>query len=74
MENLKIHQSSGIFKFEFKSLNLEMKKCDSIVLECEEVVVINECLTCSLIQMGSSLAYGDNSCPQCGANTTVRFT
>jgi len=27
----------------------------------------NECLTCSLIQMGSSMAYGDNSCPQCGA-------
>lgn len=26
-----------------------------------------ECLTCSLIQMGSSMAYGDNSCPQCGA-------
>eukprot|EP00090_Calanus_glacialis_P032916 TRINITY_DN54556_c0_g1_i1.p1 TRINITY_DN54556_c0_g1~~TRINITY_DN54556_c0_g1_i1.p1 ORF type:complete len:112 (-),score=26.04 TRINITY_DN54556_c0_g1_i1:124-459(-) len=35
-----------------------------------QVVCINECLTCSLIQMGSSLAYGDNSCPQCGANTT----
>ena len=33
-------------------------------------VCINECLTCSLIQMGSSLAYGDNSCPQCGASTT----
>ena len=27
----------------------------------------NQCLTCSLIQMGSSMAYGDNSCPQCGA-------
>ena len=26
-----------------------------------------ECLTCSLIQMGSSMAYGDNTCPQCGA-------
>merc|ERR1711973_93240 len=40
----------------------------------EVSVCINECLTCSLIQMGSSLAYGDNSCPQCGASTTVRFT
>ena len=30
-----------------------------------------ECLTCSLIQMGSSMAYGDNSCPQCGAKCEV---
>jgi len=30
-----------------------------------------ECLTCSLIQMGSSMAYGDNSCPQCGAKCDV---
>ena len=26
-----------------------------------------ECLTCSLVFMGSSMAYGDNNCPQCGA-------
>ena len=35
--------------------------------------VINECLTCSMIKMGSSVSYGDDSCPQCGANTTKTF-
>lgn len=24
------------------------------------------CLNCRLIQMGSAISYGDNSCPQCG--------
>merc|ERR1711913_149534 len=36
-------------------------------------VCMSECLTCSLIQMGSSLAYGDNTCPHCGASTTKVF-
>jgi len=27
------------------------------------------CLNCRLIQMGSSISYGDNSCPQCGRDT-----
>ena len=39
----------------------------------EQVVCMSECLTCSLIQMGSSLAYGDNTCPHCGASTTKVF-
>eukprot|EP00090_Calanus_glacialis_P016235 TRINITY_DN25455_c0_g1_i1.p1 TRINITY_DN25455_c0_g1~~TRINITY_DN25455_c0_g1_i1.p1 ORF type:complete len:105 (+),score=27.70 TRINITY_DN25455_c0_g1_i1:53-367(+) len=34
---------------------------------------INECLTCSMIKMGSSVSYSDDSCPQCGANTTKTF-
>jgi len=34
---------------------------------------ISECLTCSLIQMGSSVSYSDNTCPQCGANTTKTY-
>ena len=41
------------------------------------IMIISTCCndyTCSYSQMGSSLAYGDNSCPHCGASTTVRFT
>ena len=55
-------------------------KCEMWVPQCISGMVDQggagetECLTCSLIQMGSSLAYGDNSCPQCGASTSVRFT
>ncbi|XP_023323049.1 uncharacterized protein LOC111697327 isoform X2 [Eurytemora carolleeae] len=30
---------------------------------------ISECLTCSLIQMGSSVSYSDNTCTQCGRST-----
>jgi len=29
-----------------------------------------ECPTCSLIAEGSSMAYSDNTCPQCGADTS----
>lgn len=35
--------------------------------------VISECLTCSMIKMGSSVSYGDDRCPQCGASTTKTF-
>ena len=37
------------------------------------VEYINECLTCSMIKMGSSVSYNDDTCPQCGANTTKTF-
>ena len=52
-------------------------------------IVVTECLSYSLIQMRrcldeaeklvqiffvpSSISYSDNSCPQCGANTTKTF-
>ena len=29
-----------------------------------------ECHTCALIAEGSSMAYSDNTCPQCGSDTT----
>merc|ERR1711879_914639 len=35
--------------------------------------VISECLTCSMIKMGSSVSYSDDRCPQCGASTTKTF-
>jgi len=35
--------------------------------------VISECLTCSMIKMGSSVSYNDDRCPQCGANTTKTY-
>ena len=50
--------------------------------------MISECLTCSMIGMGSSVSYGDDRseprpapcrrtglcrCPQCGANTTKTY-
>ena len=29
----------------------------------------DDCVTCSMIRMGSSVSYADNSCPQCGRRT-----
>ena len=39
----------------------------------QPVSCVSECLTCSMIKMGSSVSYSDDTCPQCGANTTKTF-
>ena len=44
-----------------------------MLLQCLGDDVITECLTCSMIKMGSSVSYGDDRCPQCGASTTKTF-
>ena len=31
------------------------------------------CLNCSLIQQGSAISYGDNSCPQCGRDVGMQL-
>jgi hypothetical protein len=44
----------------------EIKILDICILEPDD----EECMTCNLIHMGSSMPYSDNSCPQCGRDCT----
>ncbi len=62
-----MHNSSLLFKYHF--LDFVPRNIWNIlasVLEPED----EECMTCNLIHMGSSMPYSDNSCPQCGRDCT----
>ena len=55
----------------YKQVIFKKKKYHKFLKKNNDTIFFegDDCVTCSMIRMGSSVSYADNSCPQCGRRT-----